>query len=301
MENAVSQPPTSSRFGRMDAFVLLLMMIWGTNFVILKTAVDVLPPMVINGIRFSVGALALGIIFKINGYKLILPRREWPMLIWLAFQGNALYQFVFLSSLRLTTVANNALIINVMPVWVVLYNAWHLHERLTRRALMGVVVALLGVGVVVVGGKSLEFSGNTLPGDALALLASVIFAVTTLMSLKPYQRNPTPALAFWGVLWGGAFQVLMAIPDILNNGLVGLTPPLLLAILYSGLVSIGVGYLIWNHAVKTLGTRRPAIYTYLEPVIAALAAVVFLGESLTVYLFIGAAMVLMGVLLVQSG
>ncbi len=82
--------PTSPRFGKMDSFVLLLMLIWGTNFVILKTVVDVVPPMVINGIRFSAGALALGIIFKINGSKLILPRREWPILIYLAFQGNAL-------------------------------------------------------------------------------------------------------------------------------------------------------------------------------------------------------------------
>src|SRR5260221_1639550 len=146
MENSVARTSTSPRFGKMDGFVLLLMLIWGTNFVILKTVVDVVPPMVINGIRFSAGALALGIIFKINGSKMTLPRREWPILIYLALQGNALYQLIFLSSLKLTTVANSALIINVMPVWEVLYNAWHGHERLSRRGRVGVVFALFGVG-----------------------------------------------------------------------------------------------------------------------------------------------------------
>src|SRR3974377_13328 len=103
METPLSQH-SITRFGKMDGFIILLMLIWGSNLVILKTVVDVLPPMLINGIRFSVGALALGIIFKINGYKLILPRQEWPILIWLAFQGSALYQLVFLNSLHLTTV-----------------------------------------------------------------------------------------------------------------------------------------------------------------------------------------------------
>ncbi len=299
---AQSLPSASTpRFTRMDGFLLLLMVIWGSNFVILKVTVDVLPPMVINGIRFSIGAVALGIVFKINGYKLTLPRREWPILIWLAFQGNALYQLFFLGSLRLTTVANSALLINVMPVWVVLYNSWYRKEHLTRRGLLGVVVALSGVGLVVFGGKSIEVSGTTLPGDVLALVASLIFGVTTLMALKPYQRNPTPAIAFWGIFWGGAFQLVMAVPDFLRTGLSALTLPLALALIYSGLISIGLGNLIWNHAVKTLGTRRPAIYTYLEPVIAALTAVIFLGESLTIQLIIGAAMVLFGVLLVQGG
>jgi len=76
---------------------------------------------------------------------------------------------------------------------------------------------------------------------------------------------------------------------------------MILAVFYSGIVSIGVGYIIWNHGVKVLGTGRPAIYTYLEPVIAGLAAVIFISEPLTGWLIAGAALVLFGVVLVQSG
>jgi len=149
--------------------------------------------------------------------------------------------------------------------------------------------------------KAIDIGGKTLLGDLLTLFASLIWASTTILSYKPYHRNPTPAITFWGVLWGAIFQFLFAVPDVMRLDWAVFTPSIVLAICYSGVVSIGIGYIIWNHGVKTLGTGRPAIYTYLEPVIASIAAVVFLNEPLTVWLVAGAGLVLFGVVLVQSG
>ncbi len=68
------------RFSIMDLWMFVLMLIWGTNYVILKSAVDVLPPMVFNSFRFATAAVVMGLLFKANGYKLTLPRREWPII-----------------------------------------------------------------------------------------------------------------------------------------------------------------------------------------------------------------------------
>src|SRR5258708_5024855 len=296
-----SFPGVTRRLGMMDFWMIVLMIIWGSNFVILKSALETLPPMVINGLRFSVGALALGVIFTVNGNKLILPRREWPILIWLAFQGNTLFQLLFLTALHLTTVANSALILTAMPIWVVVFNAWRGHERFGKRATLGVFMAIVGVTLVIVGGQQVDIGGATLVGDLLTLLASLLFSATTLLSHKPYLRNPTPPLAFWGVLWGAAFQLVFAVPDLAHQDWSAFSLPLVLAICYSGVVSIGVGNVIWNHGVKVLGTGRPSIYTYLEPVIAGIAAAIVLHEPLTPYLLVGAAAVLVGVVLAQSG
>src|SRR5207247_2393744 len=132
----------------------------------------------------------------------------------------------------------------------------------------------------------------------LSLLGALIFAANTLQSRMPFKRNPTAALAFWGVFWGAAFQLVFSIPDLLRFNVALFTIPVLLAMGYSGLLSIGVGMIIWNHAVKTLGTRRPIVYLYLEPVVAGIGAVIFLNEPLTPYLLVGAACVLVGVVLV---
>ncbi len=281
--------------------MFVLMLIWGTNYVILKSAVDVLPPMVFNSFRFATAAVVMGLLFKANGYKLTLPRREWPILIGLAFLGNALYQLAFLTGLSLTTVANSSLILTIMPVWVVLFNTLRGHERFTQRRMTGIAVALFGVAVVILGGKSIDIGGKTLLGDLLTLVASLIWAASTILSYKPYKRSPTPAITFWIIFWGATFQLLFAVPDFGRVNWSLFTPSLLLALGYSGIVSIGVGYVIWNHGVKVLGTGRPAVYTYLEPVIAGIAAVIFLSEPLTVWLIVGAGLVLFGVVLVQSG
>jgi len=204
---------TTRRFSIMDFWMVVLMLIWGTNYVILKSVLGILPAMVFNSLRFGVAAVTLGIIFKANGFKVRLPRREWPIMNWLAFQGSAIYQLVFLNGLSRTTVANSSLILTIMPVWVVLFNGIRGHERFSRSRVVGVALALLGVGVVILGGHVIDIGGKTLPGDLLSLLASLIWASTTVMSHKPYLRNPTPAITFWGCAWGAVFQFLFAVPD----------------------------------------------------------------------------------------
>src|SRR5258708_36154896 len=128
----------------MDFWLVVLMIIWGSNFAILKSVLDVVPPYVVNGIRFSMGALVLGVLFTAQGVKLALPRSQWPAIIWLAYLGQAVYQGVWLYALRMTTVANSSLIVTLMPIWVVLYNAWRGHEKLRRARALGLVLAFGG-------------------------------------------------------------------------------------------------------------------------------------------------------------
>ncbi|MEP7287126.1 MAG: DMT family transporter [Chloroflexota bacterium] len=289
------------RFTWMDLWMLLLMVIWGTNIVILKSALTVLPPFVLNGVRFTFATFALGIIFKWQGLPIALPRRDWLPVIGLAFLEQPVYQAVFLYALRLTTVANSALLGTTAPIWVVLFNAWRGHDRLRRRGSLGVLLAFLGVVVVIVSRDKVAIGGDTLSGDVLTLVGSAIFASAMLMSRGLLQRNTPSAIAFWITAWGAIFQVAFSLPELVRLNWSAVQPSLLIAVFYSGVVSIGIGTLIWSQAIKRLGTGRTAIYTYLEPVVASSAAIVVLHELFTPWLAIGAVMVLCGVLLVQRG
>src|SRR4051812_2478291 len=245
------------------------MIIWGSNIVLLKAALNSLPPFVLNGIRFAAATLSLGIIFKLQGVRLTLPRREWGTIIALAFVGQVVYQGVFLYALHLTTVANSTLILATTPVWVVLFNTWRGHERLRRIGILGVFVALIGVALVIISRETVALSGNTLPGDLLTLLSAFIWAAVLLMMRHPLERNPPMPVAFWMVTWAAAFQLVLSVPDFIRMNLAVFQPALLLAVVLSGVISIGIGNVIWNHGIKKLGTGRPAVYTYLEPVVGA--------------------------------
>lgn len=286
----------------LDAGLVLVMVVWGANFVVIKNALDVLPAFVFNAVRFSLGTVALGVIFKMNHAPLRLPRSEWPVIIVLAFLG-AVYQVIFVAALENTTIANNALIIATVPVWVLILGFFRYQERFSRGAVLGVFTALGGVIMVVLGRYSgtLAVGGQTLLGDALSLLASWTWAVSILISRRPLQHNPTTASTFWILAWGAVFQALLAVPELLRMDWSLLQPNMLLAITYSGIGSIGLGSMIWNHGVKKLGTARTAIFTYLEPIVAAISAIIFLAEPFSLWLVVGAVLVFSGLVLVKKG
>jgi drug/metabolite transporter (DMT)-like permease len=212
------------------------------------------------------------------------------------------YQALFTYGLRTTSVANNALIIASTPVWVVLVNAIRSQERITRGALIGIFLALGGVVIIVVSRFTGQAAGEpaSLIGDAVSLLASWVWAFNILISRKALERNPTLPATFWIVAWGALAQMVLAAPDLIHMSWSVLKPGVLLGVLYAGVASIAFGYVIWNRGVKVLGTTRTTVYTYLQPIVAAVAAVLFLGESFTLWLVVGAALVLIGLVLVKK-
>lgn len=285
----------------MDAWLVFLMLIWGLHFVVLKSALAIMPPLLYNALRFGVGAVMVGVMIKANGQRIMLPRREILILAWVSFLGYALYQAVFTTALSKTTVANNALIISSTPVWIVIYNAIRGHERLTHRLMMAVGMTLGGVAVVILSryAGELALGSTTLIGDLLSVVASWVWAWSIVVSRLPLQRNPAAQATFWLVAWGTVMLAVGAIPQALTYDWSTFRPQLVLLIAYSA-ASIALGSIIWNRGLQKLGTARTAIYANLEPIFAALGAVVFLGESFTIWLVIGAIMVLLGVLLMKK-
>jgi drug/metabolite transporter (DMT)-like permease len=289
------------RFGLLDGALIVLMVVWGANYVVIKAVLEVVPPIVFNGLRFSLGMLVIGMVLKLNGAHLILPRAQWPALTVIGLMG-VVYQVLFTYGLHTTSVANNALIIASTPVWVVLANAVRSQERITRGALLGVFLALGGVAIIVVS----RFTGGetggqaTLIGDVVSLLASWVWAFNILISRRPLEHNPTLPATFWIVACGAVAQMVLATPDLIHMGWSVLRPGVLLGVLYAGVASIALGYIIWNRGVKVLGTTRTTVYTYLQPIVAAVAAILFLGESFTLWLVGGAALVLIGLVLVKK-
>jgi drug/metabolite transporter (DMT)-like permease len=292
---------TPSRVTLLDGALIALMIVWGANFVVIKTALEVLSPIVFNGLRFSLGALVIGVLFRLNGVQLILPRREWPALIVLGLAG-VVYQALFTYGLHTTSVANNALIIASAPVWVVLANVIRRQERITRGAVLGVFLALGGVGLVVLSRLTAQEAGGqaSLAGDLISLVASWVWAFNILISRKPLERNPTLPATFWIVAWGALAQMILAVPDLIHMDWSVLNSGVLLGLLYAGIMSIGLGNAIWNRGVKVLGTARTTVYTYLEPIVAAVTAILFLGEPFTLWLVVGATLVLIGLALVKK-
>jgi drug/metabolite transporter (DMT)-like permease len=278
--------------------MLLVVLIWGANFSVIKVALADIPPLAFVALRFAIAGTVLGFILWRREGTLLPPRRSWLRLILLGVIGNTLYQVLFVLSLAYTTAANSSLLIAATPALVALFGAAFGIERLTRAIAGGVVLAIAGVALVVVA-RGVELSSATFLGDMLALVAALCWAFYTLGvrtlsgGMSPLAITTlTTIIGLPGLLLvGGTELVQVAWGEI---GLVSWS-----GIAYSSLLAIVLAYLLWNTSVRNVGSNRTAIFGCAIPLVATLVAWPVLGEQPVLLQGIGALLIVGGVLLTR--
>jgi drug/metabolite transporter (DMT)-like permease len=287
------------RFGATDLMMLAVAGIWGANFTVVKYGTRVLAPLAFNGVRVALAALAL------TGIAL-LRRGPWPSarelatLLALGVVGNGLYQVLFVEGIARTRASDAALVISAGPAFIALLGWAAGSERVSRRAWVGIVLSIVGIGLVVLGGSAVAPGQSTLLGNGLVLAGSLCWAVFTVL-LKPYTHRIDGVQLSAATMVGGATALLIiASPSIAVANWSAVGPPAWGAVLYSGIAGLVIAYLFWYRGVRVLGPTRTAMYVNLQPVFALFVAWAALGERPGLTQLFGAAGVMVGLLLARS-
>lgn len=302
---AVVQPRISpavvSRFGMTDGIMLITMVTWGLNFIAIKVGVTELPPLAFTSIR-HVGASLL--LLAMLASQRIMPRfsrREWLWLTGLGLIGITIHQPLAMYGVANTTAGNAGLILSSTPVFVSLINHGLGRERLSAKAWFGVIVAFIGMAMVI-GGDGAGFSLNSqhIMGDLLALVAIILWAVYTILAQPLLLRRDSLAVSALSLTAGTIPLTLLALPAIRSQNWQAVSTGAWIGMLYSTVVVIALGYLIWNWGVKKLGSTRTSLYSNLSPVVTLIASVIILNEKLTVLRLFGAVIIIGGIYLSRS-
>ena len=298
-----SATETEQRRRRLTAHVALLFMvtIWAVNFSVAKIALRHLSPLAFNGLRFPLACAALYVLLRLSGPIPAPARKDYKRVIVLGLLGNLVYQQFFIFGLDQTRAGTASLLLAGTPLITALLSANLGHERIRPRVWIGVCCTLIGIFLVVLfGARSGDDSRGTLLGALLLMSASASWAVYTVGSRGLVQRyGPVPVTAW--TLWIGSVGVLLVgLPDLARAQLQRLSPAIWLAVLYAGVLSIGVAYLIWYNGVRELGNTRTATYSNLVPAVTLLVAWLWLNEIPSVGQLAGAATIIGGVTLAQS-
>lgn len=284
---------------RLDAWLLLMTFFWGSNFTVIKTALVELPGPAFNGLRMLLAAaLFLALMARqgpiIRSVRAI-PRRDWLPILWLAFVGHGVYQYLFLGGVSRTSVTNSSLIFGCTPITVGLLSAWLGHERLAWNRWAGAAVSLIGIYLVVSSGATTRTASLT--GDLMMFGAMLCWALYT-VGTKPLLSRYAPffitglTLAIGTVMY--APLALLWLRDV---DVTAVSPAAWGGIVYSAAFSLVAAYAIWYTAVQKLGGSRTSIYSNVVPVVAMSIAALVLREPLGIVRIVGAAAVLGGVAL----
>jgi drug/metabolite transporter (DMT)-like permease len=301
------------RFTRLDALLLLMTVIWGTNYTVIKSAFKEIEPHAFNALRLIIASSVMIATMAVtrrgrwnpaNVFYTAEPvtRRDWIALAGLGFVGHCIYQYLFVGGVARTSVTNSSLLLAASPVLitilsVALYRLGGGGERVTAMHWAGTLLSLAGIYIVVgSGGKT---AGQSLIGDVMMGGAVLCWSVYTIAARPLMERHSPVGVTALSMAIGTIFYVPLALPAMMRAPWTTLTFHTWIALFYSAVLSICVAYLIWYVGVRELGTARTAVYSNLMPVVAMVTAAIWLHEPVGPGKIAGAALVLAGVALTR--
>lgn len=279
-----------------DSLLLLVAVIWAINFTVIKIALEEIPPLAFNTLRFIGSTIFFAIYyhFFIGDYAFI--RNHFWRLVALSLIGNTILQILFIEGINLTTASNSSLMYATVPLFVAILSVALKHEKVYKFTWVGIAISFSGIIIVLNNsGNGLELSPSNLKGDILILITALLWSSFTVLAKPLIATTSMIKVVAITFIFGTVFLIPTAIPDFLTmdwSSISGVSWGLLF---FSFFFANVIGYTVWFFAVSKVGNVQTAIFQNMVPVLAVAIAVVFLHETVNTQLILGGAGIVGGV------
>jgi drug/metabolite transporter (DMT)-like permease len=278
-------------------FLGIVVLTWGANFGIVKSAFETIPPLLFGALRFSImGILLLAVAFW-REKEIRIRKEDWGKVIMVGALGLGLYQVFWSLGLNLTSPSNSALILSIQPLLGVLYVDLVKKEPVGRQQYWGMLVALVGVVLVILKPTAkLHFSLETLPGDLLTLMAGFCAAIFFSVWSKPLLKIYSPLRLMSYCMIIGSLVLWIASPFSTQPVLWGKVWKetwwsMGYAVIFSGML----GHVFWYEGLERIGVTKSMVYLYFIPIWAVLFNFLMMGETIFLQQIFGGVLILLGV------
>jgi len=276
------------------ARLLLLSVIWGGSFLLIKIGVASLPPIWVAATRITIGGLALLLLLRLRGLGLPRGRGVWPRLAFIGIIGNLL-PFTLIGWGELQVASGLAAILMAMvPLIVVIIAHYAIpDEPLTPGKLLGIILGLAGV-LVLIGPAALAGIGGHVAGELAILAATFCYACSAVVArgLPPIGADAMSA----GMLLLAAPVALAAACLLAPPGSFAPRLDSLLAAATLGLVCTGFGYVLFFSVLKSAGAGFASMNNFLVPLFGVIYGWLVLSEVLPAPAFAALALIFAGLL-----
>jgi drug/metabolite transporter (DMT)-like permease len=282
-----------SRTLKAHILLVLITLIWGATFVVIKNALADITPLFFNAIRMLLASVCLLLIF----WKEVRQLRK-PAFLAALVAGLFLWAGYELQTtgLKLTTPSKSGFLTGISVVLVPIFLALFWKRKVNRWTAVGVAVAFLGLILMTVpAGESAWAEWSSVnAGDLLTLACAVAFAFHIIFLGRATGKHPFAQIAF---LQTAVATVLMfATVPALENVQVTWSPAVVWGILITGILGTAVAFSVQAWAQQFTPATHTALIFTLEPVFAWLTSYIVLHERLGARAGLGAGLILAGVL-----
>lgn len=274
--------------------------IFGFSFMFTKIALDYASPMTVIADRYLVAFLGMSLVMLFKRTKIKFTKGMWKLVLMSAFQP--LMYFVFETyGIKLTTSAFSSIMISMIPVVSMISGIFLLNEIPSPMQYAFTALSVAGVVIMALAGNA---DGTVTPLGILLLLGAVISSVGyNIVSRKISAEFSVMERTYAMTLMGTASFMIIALAENIHNPLAILTPfmhtAFLGGILYLGVFSSVVAFLLLNFANTFLPIAKTTVFSNITTVVSVVAGVFFLSEALSVKAIISTVMIITGVFGVQ--
>lgn len=278
--------------------LIIANVIWGAAPPIFKWSLESIEPFTLGFIRFYLATILL---LPFTWRHLKIAKQHLWLLILIAFVSVPLHIGLFLAGLQYAPSINVPIIGSSGPIFIIIASTFFLHERQRKKVVIGTILSLIGVLVLILrpvleGGFDGAIIGN------LLFLASTIASIIHLFLLKKIMHSYSSlTVTFWTFLIGSLFFLPMMLWEMhLPSYTFILDTQSLIGMLYGGILSSGLAWLLLAFAVKQLPASEIGIFTYIDPIVTALIALPLLGEQITFSYLLGTVLVFLGIFIAKG-
>jgi drug/metabolite transporter (DMT)-like permease len=273
--------------------LVLVTLIWGSTFVLVKAALADASPLLLNAVRMSLAAILLG-----GFYRRQVAQIKRPALS----AGATVGTFLFLgyafqtAGLKLTTPSKSAFLTGVSTVLVPLLLVIFWRTKIHPWRALGIALALAGLFLMTVpaGRQGLADFTNINSGDLLTIGCATAFAFQIILLGRSTQRFPFEQMAFLQV--GVAAALMAGTSPLLEKPHFQLSSTVMAAVVVTGVFGTAVAFTVQAWAQQFTPATHAALIFTLEPVFAWLTSFLYMKERLGIRSGAGALLILAGVL-----
>lgn len=285
----------SEQFKVITAYILICL-IWGSTWLAIKIGLESLTPLLAAGLRFSVASIVLYIIITIRKISIPWGRET----LW--FYGTvALTSFsvpfalVYWGEQRIAS-GLTSVVFAIYPFCVALFSAAMLpKENLSLAKIMGMILGFVGIAIIF--SHDISFGDEETLGGMTAVLLSAMLQAYSVVVIKKYGHDISPFVVSFVPMLVGAVLLLSASAAVEDFSVSHFTGLAIGSILYLALFGTVLTFVSYFWLIKRVHVVLLSLTSFVTPIIAVLLGAVILHEAVTLELFIGAACVLLGIII----
>lgn len=265
---------------------------WGLEYIFAKQALNIMEPLTLVFFKYFIGFwVALIIKLKMEGKSLV-RKKDIPLFLFCAMFGEIGYFYMEYSAMEFLPVSLITIVLAFVPALSVLIDKAIFKRKITKKIVAGILLGILGIVLVIGVDYKILFQGRII-GYLFAFGAVVSWNLYNFLTASLHDRYETATLTFNQITCSILLTWPYALSHLPEQGM--FTSGVVAGILYLGIVSTGLGFLISVRSLHVLGPTVTAIFSNFLPVTTTLFGWLFLKETISLGQMAG------GVIVIAAG